>query len=79
VIRAFLRVLAPSLTFLANTGDDVNENSIVVMLRYDGSRVLFMGDAGEAAEARLLASGDDLHADAGLCSIYEFQVRSGLV
>lgn len=32
----------------------------------DGSRVfseLFMGDAGEASEARLLASGVDLHAD----------------
>jgi competence protein ComEC len=58
-----LDVLAPSLPFLGDTGDDVNENSIVVMLRYDGFRELFMGDAGEAAEARLLASGVDVHAD----------------
>jgi beta-lactamase superfamily II metal-dependent hydrolase len=55
-----LDVLAPSMPFLADTGDDVNENSIVVMLRYGGFRQLFMGDAGEASEARLLAGGDDL-------------------
>ena len=59
-----LEVLAPSMPFLADTGDDVNENSIVVMLRAHGFRELFMGDAGEASEARLLASGIDLHADA---------------
>ena len=59
-----LDVLAPSMPFLADTGDDVNENSIVVMLRADGFRALFMGDAGEASEARLLAAGIDLHADA---------------
>ncbi len=59
-----LDVLAPSMPFLADTGDDVNENSVVVMLRYGGFRELFMGDAGEASEARLLAGGDDLHADA---------------
>jgi competence protein ComEC len=59
-----LQVLAPSMPFLADTGDDVNENSIVVMLRADGFRELSMGDAGEASEARLLAAGIDLHADA---------------
>jgi beta-lactamase superfamily II metal-dependent hydrolase len=59
-----LDVLAPSMPFLADTGDDVNENSIVVMLRADGFREFFMGDAGEASEARLLAAGVDLHADA---------------
>ncbi len=59
-----LDVLAPTTPFLADTGDDVNENSIVVMLRYGEFRELFMGDAGEASEARLLAGGDDLHADA---------------
>lgn len=58
-----LDVLAPAMPFLADTGDDVNENSIVVMLRAKGFRELFMGDAGEASEARLLASGDDLRAD----------------
>jgi competence protein ComEC len=59
-----LDVLAPEMPFLADTGDDVNENSIVVMLGYRGFRELFMGDAGEASEARLLAAGDDLNADA---------------
>jgi competence protein ComEC len=58
-----LDILAPSLPVLADTGDDVNENSIVAMLRYNDFRELFMGDAGESSEARLLASGTDLHAD----------------
>jgi competence protein ComEC len=62
-----LDILAPSTPFLADTGDDVNENSIVTRLSYDdGSRIfreLFMGDAGEASEGRLLASGADLRAD----------------
>ena len=51
-----LDILAPSLPTLVDTGDDVNENSIVVMLHYRGFRELFMGDAGEASEARLLAA-----------------------
>jgi beta-lactamase superfamily II metal-dependent hydrolase len=51
-----LDILAPSLPFLTDTGDDVNENSIVVMLHYRSFRKLFMGDAGESSEARLLAS-----------------------
>jgi competence protein ComEC len=33
------------------------------MLHYNDFRELFMGDAGESSEARLLASGADLHAD----------------
>jgi competence protein ComEC len=57
-----LDILAPSMPFLADTGDDVNENSIVAMLQYRNFRELFMGDAGEASEARLLAFGDDLRA-----------------
>jgi beta-lactamase superfamily II metal-dependent hydrolase len=57
-----LDVLAPSLPFLADTGDDINENSVVAMLRYKSLRELFMGDAGEATEARLLGFGDDLQA-----------------
>jgi competence protein ComEC len=58
-----LDILAPALPLLANTGDDVNENSIVTMLHDKDFRELFMGDAGEESEARLLALGDDLHAD----------------
>jgi competence protein ComEC len=56
-------ILAPSLPVLADTGDDINENSIVAMLHYKDFRELFMGDAGESSEARLLASGIDLRAD----------------
>ena len=62
-----LDILAPSLPTLVDTGDDINENSIVTRLTYVGGsqtfRELFMGDAGEASEARLLASGVDLRAD----------------
>ena len=58
-----LDILAPSLPVLADTGDDINENSIVAMLHYNDFRELFMGDAGESSEARLLASGADLRAD----------------
>jgi competence protein ComEC len=63
-----LDVLAPSEPFVADTGDDVNENSIVLRLSYrlpDGHtyRALFTGDAGEASEARLLTHGVDLRAD----------------
>jgi len=58
-----LDILAPSRPVLADTGDDINENSIVAMLHYQNFRELFMGDAGESSEARLLASGFDLRAD----------------
>jgi competence protein ComEC len=59
---ATIDILAPSVPFLADTGDDVNENSIVAMLHYQHFRELFMGDAGESSEARLLAGGIDLQA-----------------
>jgi competence protein ComEC len=56
-----LDILAPTRPFLADTGDDVNENSIVVMLHYYRFRELLMGDAGEASEARLLAAAAPCH------------------
>ncbi len=43
-----LDVLALSIPFLAETGDDVNEKGIVVMLRYRKFRELFMGDVRHA-------------------------------
>ena len=58
-----LDVLAPSIPRLAETGDDVNENSIVAMVHYHEFRELFMGDAGEANEERLLSAGYNLQAD----------------
>lgn len=51
------------MPFLAETGDDVNENSIVAMLHHNDFRELFMGDAGESSEAQILAFGDDLRAN----------------
>jgi beta-lactamase superfamily II metal-dependent hydrolase len=60
-------IIAPSLPPLIDTGDDINENSIVTRLTYfNGSQgfcELFMGDAGEASESRLLASRVDFRAD----------------
>ena len=58
-----LDILAPSLPVLVDSGDEINENSIVAMLHNNNFRELFMGDAGESSKARLLASGVDLHAD----------------
>jgi competence protein ComEC len=56
-------MLAPFWPTLADTEDDENENSAIVRIAYAGRRILLMGDAGAAAEARLLAEDDDLHAD----------------
>src|SRR6185503_13627134 len=58
-----LRFVGPSLPFLANTGNDINDNSIAFVLEYRQFRILFTGDAGVAAERRFLASGIDLRAD----------------
>jgi hypothetical protein len=38
-------------------------NLLVFRLEYGRFRMLFTGDAGSEAEARILASGADLHAD----------------
>jgi len=58
-----------TMTFLAPCGapfqdgnNDVNENSLVIMLQYNAFRALFMGDAGFQSEARLLAQETDLRA-----------------
>ncbi|HEY0403806.1 MAG TPA: DNA internalization-related competence protein ComEC/Rec2 [Blastococcus sp.] len=56
-------VLSPCGALFADGKNDVNENSVVVLLAYRDFRMLFMGDAGFAAEQRLLDSGVDLHAD----------------
>jgi competence protein ComEC len=61
--------LAPEEPLLAEGKNDVNENSVVLMLTYrcprcmQPFRILFTGDAGAEAEARMLASGTDLGAD----------------
>ena len=58
-----LSVLSPCGALFADGKNDVNENSVVTMLAYRDFRMLFMGDAGFAAEQRLLESGADLRAD----------------
>jgi competence protein ComEC len=58
-----LAVLSPCGALFADGKNDVNENSVVSMLAYRDFRMLFMGDAGFAAEQRLLESGADVHAD----------------
>jgi competence protein ComEC len=57
-----LTVLSPCGALFADGKNDVNENSVVLMLAYRGFRMLFMGDAGFQTEQRLLASGNDLRA-----------------
>lgn len=42
---------------------DVNDQSLVIMLQYKGSKILFTADQLLTAEHDLLASGIDLHAD----------------
>jgi len=60
VTFTFLSPCGPPFTDGAN---DVNENSLVVLVHYGTLRALFMGDAGFQSEERLLAGGVDLHAD----------------
>lgn len=58
---ASIEVLSPTNELLAT--DDENECSIVLRVTYGDTRFLLMADAQEKAEASLLASGRDLHAD----------------
>ena len=55
-----LRFLGPSLPFIANSRNDINENSVAFTLRYRAFCMLFTGDAGAAAERRFLGEGADL-------------------
>jgi competence protein ComEC len=61
--------LAPERPLLAGGRNDVNENSVVLLMTYRCAactkpfRMLFTGDAGAQAEARILASGTDVRAD----------------
>lgn len=64
-----LDALGPEEPLLSEGANDVNENSVVILLTYRCTacaqpfRVLFMGDAGAQSEARILADGADLEAD----------------
>ncbi|HMF27507.1 MAG TPA: ComEC/Rec2 family competence protein, partial [Candidatus Cybelea sp.] len=58
-----LHFLGPSLPFIANSRNDINENSVAFTLRYRSFCMLFTGDAGAAAEERFLGEGADLRCD----------------
>ena len=63
-----LHFLTPPGKYILDPKDQVNENSLVVMLECVRERkrpycVLFMGDAGKIAEGRLLERHADIHAD----------------
>ncbi len=58
-----LHFLGPSLPFIANSRNDINENSVAFILRYKAFCMLFTGDAGAAAEQRFLGEGVDLRCD----------------
>ncbi len=55
--------LSPCGPPFADGANDVNENSLVVLVQYRTFRALFMGDAGFQSEERLLAAHVDLRAD----------------
>jgi len=57
------RFYGPTLPYIHGGRSDINDNSLVFRLEYGSFRMLFTGDAGEATEQRLLASGFDLRAD----------------
>jgi competence protein ComEC len=57
------RFYAPTLPFLTGTRSDINSNSLVFRIEYGHFRMLFTGDAGSEAEARILAAGDDVRAE----------------
>ena len=58
-----LRFFSPALPLIANTRNDINNNSLVFRVEYGRFGMLFAGDAGAEAEERILASGADVRAD----------------
>ena len=58
-----LRFYSPALPLIANTRNDINNNSLVFRVEYGRFRMLFTGDAGAEAEQRILASGAEVRAD----------------
>jgi len=57
------QVLNPPPMKLANTGDDTNNNAIVLRFTYGKEALLLMGDAGDAAEAEILNTGAMVRSD----------------
>jgi competence protein ComEC len=53
-----LHFLGPSLPLIANSRNDINENSVAFVMRYGAFCMLFTGDAGATAESRFLGEGN---------------------
>ena len=58
-----LQFIGPSLPMIANSRNDINENSIAFILHYKRFCMLFTGDAGAAAEQRFLGEQVDLRCE----------------
>ena len=52
--KVIFRVLGPSKALLRGSRDDVNNNSLVALLEYDGKRILFTGDIEAEMEQLIL-------------------------
>src|SRR3989344_5675637 len=52
-----LKILYPNVSFENKTVKNVNETSLVILLEFEGKKILFTGDAGKAKEDKLLAEG----------------------
>lgn len=61
--KATLEILHPAENPIEGTRSPTNDNSIVLRLIYGKTRILFTGDAEEAAEKTLFQSGADLRTD----------------
>jgi competence protein ComEC len=55
-----IQFIGPSLPLVANTKNNINENSLAFTLRYGNFCMLFTGDAGAIAERRFLREDADL-------------------
>jgi competence protein ComEC len=58
-----LHFLGPSLPLIANSRNEINENSVAFTVRYGRFCMLFTGDAGALAEQRFLSEGVDLRCE----------------
>jgi competence protein ComEC len=56
-------LLGPPPKHLLGTGDDVNNNSIIVRITYAGRALMMTGDAGMPAEEQALSFGTDFRSD----------------
>jgi competence protein ComEC len=55
-----IQFIGPSFPLIANTRNDINENSLSFVLRYGSFCMVFTGDAGATAEQRFLHQSIDL-------------------